>query len=64
MMQSLPGCHNFKEKGLAQYGLIPEFLYAVGKLDQNGSSIHSVFSSAYAFVKTWERVEEARTRVV
>ncbi len=55
---------NFEAEGLAHYGMLPEFLHTVGKLDQNGSSIDNLFSSAHAFVKMWERVEEAQNRVV
>lgn len=67
MMASMPGCFSFKEKGLAHYGMIPEFLHALDRLDPdgpNGPSIHSLFSSAHAFVKTWELVEEARRHIV
>jgi len=63
MMLTMPGCWNFKDKGLAHYGFIPEFLYAVDKLDKNGPHIHNLFSSAHAFVKMWKLVEEAKGRV-
>jgi hypothetical protein len=51
---------DFADKGLAQYGMIPEFLWVVGKKDKNGPNIHNLFSSAHAFVRMWELVEKAQ----
>lgn len=58
-----PFITKFEERGFSHYGMMPEFLHAVNKLDQDAVHIHEIFSSAHAFVKTWERVEEAQNHI-
>lgn len=59
------GAFDFPTRGLAHYGMLPEFICAIGRLDseQNGEAMRSFYSSAHAVVRMWELVESSKANV-
>jgi len=48
---------DFSRDGLAHYGMLPEFLYAVSETDSTGQAISALYASAEVFLNTWRQVE-------
>lgn len=53
----------FAEKGIAEYGLLPDFLQAVSQAPRGEGVVRALFRGAEDFIQLWEKASVAKDRV-